>query len=324
MKPLFLAELNRLRSRRLTWVALAVIALVVGLVQIAVFVSVRPLTPAELAEGRAQFQAAQQDYEKNRADYQEGEKECVSQGGKPEECVFAPKPEDYASRPVVPFAQITQVAVGVVVFVSALALLFLGASLIGAEYSSGALANWLSFLPERSKVLGAKLLALVLASAVVTAAAAALTITVSAVVAHSTGATVTGVGNLVEMGARGMVIGVIGAVLGFALALLTRHTIAAAGTTLGFLLVGLVLSVLTSAIASLQGIKPWQPENNLLAFLNHGYRYQTYVNTVTDQGMQQNYVEHTISFGHSLAYWSVIMVAVVAVTFVVFRRRDVN
>jgi ABC-2 type transport system permease protein len=238
--------------------------------------------------------------------------------------VFAPKQEDYASRTVVPFAQITQVAVGVAVFVSALALLFLGASLIGAEYSSGALANWLSFLPERSKVLGAKLLALVLASAVVTAAAAALTITLSAVVARSTGATVSGVGKLVEMGARGMVIGVIGAVLGFALALLTRHTIAAAGTTLGFLLVGLVLSVLTSAIASLQGIKPWQPENNLVAFLNHGYRYQTYVNTVTDQGMQQNYVEHTISFGHSLAYWSVIMVAVVAVTFVVFRRRDVN
>lgn len=324
MKPLLLAELNRLRSRRLTWVAVAVIALAVGLLQIAVFVSVKPLSASELAEGRAQYQAAQQDYQNHQADYQQEEKQCVAQGGQPEDCRFVPTPENYASRTVAPFDEITRIAVSVAVFVSALALLFLGASSIGAEYSSGALANWLSFLPERNKVLAAKLLALTLASAVITAVAAAVTIAVAAVVASSTGAAVTGVGKLVETGARGIVIGVIGAVLGFALAMVTRHTIAAAGVTLGFLLVALVLTVLSSGIASLQKIKPWQPENNLLALLNHGYRYQTYVNTITDQGMQQSYVERTISFGHGVGYWSVIMVAVVTLMFVVFRRRDVN
>lgn len=324
MRPLLLAELNRLRSRRFTWVAVAAVALVIGLMQIAVFVSIKPLTPSELASGQAQYQAAKQDYEVHQDDYQEEQKQCVAQGGQPDECTFEPKPEDFASRHIAPFDEITGIAVAVAVFVSALVLLFLGASFIGAEYSSGALANWLSFLPERSKVLAAKLLALALASAVVTAAAAALTIGIAAVLARSTGAAVTGVGKLAETGARGVVIGVIGAVLGFALAMLTRHTIAASGVTLGLLLVTFVLTILGSGIASLQKIKPWQPENNLIAFLNHGYKYQTYVNTITDQGMQPTYVEHTITFGHSVGYWSVIMVAVVALMFVVFRRRDVN
>jgi ABC-2 type transport system permease protein len=108
------------------------------------------------------------------------------------------------------------------------------------------------------------------------------------------------------------------------LAMLTRHTIAATGTVLGYLLVSFVLSILSQAILPLQAIKPWQPENNVLAFLNHGYVYTTYVNKVTDQGMTQESVDHTITFAHSAGYWSVIMVVVIALTFLVFRRRDVN
>ena len=44
MKNLLLAELGRLRSRRLAWVALVGILLAVGLFQIAVYQTVRPLS----------------------------------------------------------------------------------------------------------------------------------------------------------------------------------------------------------------------------------------------------------------------------------------
>jgi ABC-2 type transport system permease protein len=324
MNRLLFAELNRLRSRRLTWVALLLVVLTIGALQIAVFLSVKPLTSSELAEGQVQYQQAQRDYEANKADYQEGEKQCVAQGGTTEECSSKPKPEDYASRSVVAFPDIAKIVVTVTVFVTTLAFLFLGASFIGAEYSSGALANWLSFIPERGKVFASKLVALVLTAAVSTFLLSTLAIGLAAGVSRIQGATVSGLGDLFAMAARGAAIGVIGAVLGFALAMLTRHTIAAAGTVLGYLFLAFVLNIMTQAIESLQGLIRWLPESNLLAVLNHGYHYQTYVSHITQQGNESTAVDHLLSFTQASVYWSVIVVAVVAGTFALFRRRDVN
>jgi ABC-2 type transport system permease protein len=318
------AELNRLRIRRLTWVALVLVVLTVALLQLAVFFSVRPLSPAELEEGRAQFQAAQQDYQKNRADYEEGEKQCLADGNPADQCSFEPRPEDYASRTVLPFPEITKLVVTVTVFVAALALLFLGASFIGAEYSSGSLSNWLSFVPERGKVFASKLLALVLTAAVVTWALSALSVGLSALVSSALGAKVTGIGDLFEMVTRGATIGVIGAVVGFVLALVTRHTIAAAGTVLGYLLVSFVFSIFTGSIQSLQGVIRWLPQNNMLAILDNGYKYQTYVSKVTAQGTEQTSIEHTLSAAHGATYWAIAVVVLVGGALLVFRRRDVN
>jgi ABC-2 type transport system permease protein len=325
MRRLLFAELNRLRSRRLTWVALILVLLVIALLQVAVFLSVKPLSPAELAEGQAQYQEARQEFDANRAEYEQQAKECVDQGNPAEACaLYEPQPGDFANRSVVPFLEITKVTVTVTVFVATLALLFLGASFIGAEYSSGALANWLSFIPERGKVFASKLLALVLTAAVVTAVASALTIGLSVLVSRIQGAAVSGIEQLFEMGLRGAAIGVIGAVIGFALAMLTRHTIAAAGTVLAYLLLAFVFTILTQLIASMQALKHWLPENNVLAFLNHGYTYQDFVTVITPDGAQQDYVSRTISFADSTLYWSVLVVVVVAGTFLLFRRRDVN
>jgi ABC-2 type transport system permease protein len=325
MNRLLVAELNRLRSRRLTWVALVLVLLTIVLLQLAVFFSVRPLTPAELAEGKVQFAQAQKEYQDNRADYEQQAKDCVDQGNPPQDCgPYVPKPEDYASRYVTSFPEITAVVVTVTVFVSTLAFMFLGASFIGAEYSSGALANWLSFIPERGKVFASKLVALVVTAAVATWLLSALGVGLAALVSNAVGAKVSGLGDLFEMVTRGSAVGVIGAVVGFALALVTRHTIAAAGTVLGYLLLAFVLSAFTQSIAALQGLIPWLPENNVLAFLDHGYTYQTYVNTITDQGTEQTSVEHTLTFAHSSIYWAVIMVVLVVGTLLLFRRRDVN
>ena len=324
MIRLFLAELNRLRSRRLTWIAVILVVLAVGLMQLAVAQAAKPLSASELAQGQAQYQEALREYEAHKADYEASEKQCRDEGNPPENCQFKPVPENYAYRSVVAFDDITNVAITVTVFVTTLAFLLVGASFIGAEYSSGALGNWLSFIPERGKVFASKLLALVIATAAFTALATAVTIGLSALVARAVGADVVGLTKLFEMGGRGVAVGVIGAVLGFALALVTRHTIAAGAAVLAYLLVAYVVSALSFGVSWLQKLIPWQPEYNVLAFLNHGYEYQVYVNTVTAQGLEQTSVDRTISFAHSAGYWSVIMVVVVAVTYLVFPRRDVN
>jgi ABC-2 type transport system permease protein len=324
MTRLLLAELSRLKSRRLSLIAVIAVLLALGGLQFAVYYSVKPLSTTELAQNKAYYEQAKQDYESNKADYQAGEKECVAQGGTEQQCSQEPKPEDYAQRTPTPFGQITDIIVSVSVFLTGLAILFVGASFIGAEYSSGALANWLSFIPERGKVFASKLLALVLASAVVSALASALTIGLAVVMTKAAGAVVSGVHNVVELAGRGVLVAIICAVLGFGLAMVTRHTIAAAGTVLGYLFVSFVLSAVAGAVPALQALKSWLPEYNILAFLRHGYTYYSYVNVVTAQGSDYNEVAHKITFAHSAGYWSVIVVVVVAVAFAVFRRRDVN
>ncbi|HEX8488537.1 MAG TPA: ABC transporter permease subunit [Propionibacteriaceae bacterium] len=324
MTKLLLAELSRLRSRRLTWVALVLVALALALLQLSVGISVRPLSAEELAQGQVQYQQALREYEQNKEQYAAEEQTCRDSGGTEEGCDFAPKPEYFSERFVQPFPEIAHSVLTGSVLLTALALLFLGASFIGAEYSSGSLANWLSFIPERTKVFASKLGALVLFAALVTAITSTVTILSAVLISRAVGAQISGVGNLFQIGGRGVVLGCIGAVFGFALALLTRHTIAAAGIVLGYLFVAYVLVILTDAITSLQVLKPWAPERNLLAFLDHGHTYQVYTRTVTESGAEGSYIEKSISFAHSAGYWAVLVAVVVAVTFAVFRRRDVT
>ena len=60
------AELNRLRSRRITLVTLLVVVLGAGLFQFAVNSAVTPPSGAEVAQGRAQYEEALRDYEQNK------------------------------------------------------------------------------------------------------------------------------------------------------------------------------------------------------------------------------------------------------------------
>jgi ABC-2 type transport system permease protein len=327
MIRLFLAELNRLRSRRLTWVAAIGIVLALGLLQFAVYSSVKPPSAADVAEAQQSYQQAKKEYDleysQHKAEIDAQAQQCAAQGTPAEECTGEPQLSNYLSTPT-PFAQIGGVAVAVSVFLTSLAFLLLGASFIGAEYSSGALANWLTFIPQRGKVLGAKVLALLAVTAVSSAVATGLTLGVVALLTKLVDEPITGVAKLIATGGRGVLIAMICAVIGFGLALLTRHTIAAAGTVLGYLFVAFVISGLSSIVTGLQNLKPFLPETNMLAFLQHGYTYQDYVRTVSEAGVSMDPIERTISFAHSAGYWSVVVVLVLAVAFAVFRRRDVN
>ncbi len=320
------AELLRIRSRRLTWVALGAMLVVILLTQLAVYSSVRPLTAAELQESRSAFEQAQQDYAQNKAEYDRLEQECRDQGGSEEECgYFEPRQEDYVARSVSTFSQVADLAVTVTVFLTALSLLFLSASLVGADFSSGAMANWLSFVPERTKVYLSKLLAAVLAGAVLTGVLSALALALTTLVTRIAGAEVEQSGAAWAMVGRGALVGVVAVLLGFGIAMLTRHTIAAVGAVLAYLFLSFVYNILIFLVPAVQGLQGVLPENQALALLNRGHTYVTYVDEATSSGQfEQRPVEHTITMAESGLYWLVLLGALVAVTLVVFRRRDVN
>lgn len=325
MIRLVTAELLRLRSRKLTWIAFGAVLLVVLLSQLVVYSSVKPLTNAERAEAQSSYQSAKADYDKNKDEYAEQAKECVAQGNSQQDCEYPePKLEDFGSRTVATFGEVAGLTVTVSVFVTALALLLLSASMVGAEFSSGSLANWLSFVPERTKVYLSKLVALLLTGAVATAVTSALALGLTALLTRIAGAAVTGVGKYDAMGARGVLVGVIGVVIGFTLAMLTRHTIAAAATVLGYLFVSFVLAIVMLVVPSLQRIQRLTPENNALALLQHGRHYTTTVRSVTASGPDEEQVDHVITLAQASVYWLVVLLVLLAASYLVFRRRDVN
>lgn len=325
MIALFRAELLRLRSRKLTWIALGCVLLVILLTQVAVYYSVRPLSDSERSEAQGNYSQAKADYDQHKDEYAKEAQDCIDQGNPPEACQYQePKLEDYAGRSVSDFASVANLSVTVSVFVTGLALLFLSASVIGAEFSSGSLANWLSFMPERTTVYVSKLGALLLVGAVGTAVTSALSIGLTVLLTRIAGAPVAGLAKVDATGARGVLIGVIAVVVGFSLAMLTRHTIAAAGTVLGYLFLSFVLAIAMYAVPALQRAQRFQPENNALALLNHGHRYYSTVRVATPDGTEENEVEHLITLAQSSVYWVIVLAVLLAGSYLVFRRRDVN
>ncbi len=325
MIALLRAELLRIRSRRLTWVALGLVLLIVAATQIAVYTSVRPLTDTEKAQAQTYYQQAVQEYEQNKEEYAAQAQECIDQGNPREVCEYRPKIEDYAQRSVGDFKEVSNLSITVAVFVTALGLLILSASLVGADFSTGALANWLSFLPERTKVFFSKLLAAVLVGAAVTAVVAAVALGLTVLMTTLAGADVVGFGPAAAQGARGILVGMVAVLIGFGVAMLTRHTIAAVGVVLGYLFLTFVYNIVVFSVPAVQGLQRVLPENHALSLLNNGTTYQTYDNQISSDGTyQQVPVEHTISFATSGLYWVLVLGVLVGLTFVVFRRRDVN
>lgn len=325
MIALLRAELLRIRSRRLTWVALGLVVLIVLATQIAVFTSVRPLTAAEQSQAQVAYQEALQDYEQNKEQYEKSAQECVDQGTPREMCEYKPTLENYAQRSVSTFADVANLAITVSVLMSALALLILSASLIGADFSTGALSNWLSFLPERTRVFFTKLLAPVLVGAAATAILAFAALGLTTLVATMAGADVVGVRPAAAQAGRGILLGVVAVLVGFGIAMLTRHTIAAVGAVLAYLFLTFVYNILVYIVPAIQGLQRVLPENHALSLLNNGHTYATYVNQPSADGTyEQEAVEHTISFASSGLYWVVVLGVLTGVAYVVFRRRDVN
>ena len=319
---LVLAELARLRARRVVLVGALLVLAAVGLFQLVVNDEVSPPSASDVTEQRQFYEQARAEWEQTHAAQ---EKDCQDSGQSPADCVLPePTPADY-SLTATAFADIAPVAVQLSAYVTLLTAFLVGASFIGAEYSTGSLANWLTFVPQRLKVYGSKLVAVVLASAVGGSVANFLMLGLVALLTRVHGGGLTGFGEVAATAGRAVPIACLAGVAGFVFALLTRHTVAALGIALGYVVVSAVLSTIAgNADGPLGWLPPWLPENNVAAFLGNGTTYEQYVETVTAEGTSGNSIEKHITFGHSAVYWFVLLVVAVVSGALVFRRRDVT
>lgn len=316
------AETRRLFARRLTLLALLGLLALIALFQLQVNELVTPPSAEDVAASQAEYQEYLKDWEANHSEW---EAECLADGGSAQDCASArPEPDDWGLT-ARPYDEAAGTAVTFGAYLGGMVAFVVTASFIGAEITTGSLANWLTFVPNRRRVFASKLLVVTGFSLLVGLAAGAVTVGASALLTSAHGQPLTGLPDIVAMATRGSLVVTVFGVSGFCMALLTGSTGATIGVLLGGIFVLYVRTILAFSSRWAQQLSPWSPEVNLQAVLSRGTTYL--VSTGSGPGIaSEDYAtaEKTLSMAHGLGYWSVVLALLIVVTWLVFRRRDVT
>ncbi|MBA8794418.1 ABC-2 type transport system permease protein [Friedmanniella endophytica] len=328
------AELDRLRARRSFWVfALAALLIVVAF-QTATNSTLRPPTAEQVASQREAYEQTHREWEQQCGPGSPGAAETTPAGDASAEPSSGPDdPDDYCANVPEPqlsdfaygqqsFADAARSSVQISTLLGALLAFLIGASSIGAEYASGAIGNWLTYVPRRGRVFAAKALAVALATAVVSAVLSAAAVAGPALLARGYDLPLTGLGDVSALAGRSVGLIAMAGLLGFCAALLTKHTVAAVGIALGYAIATSVSSGVLAFSKHAEKVVPWTPQANFQAVLEHDYSYQVIDGTGFGEGSESRTA--VLTFEHGLVYSLVLLAAVLAVSLLVFRRRDVG
>ena len=325
MMRLLRVELTRFRSRRLNQVALLGAFAIALLLVFISWTSSRPPSADRVAEYNTAAAYWEETGDKQIADCYAGE--AAERETDPEaywgcDTYMAPELEHFTSRSP-SFADNAADVLPGFGFVLIFAGFVMGVSFIAAEFSSGAIGNWLTFEPRRGRVLGAKIgasgiamIPFVVVMGTVIVAGVWLANSLNDHVGTLTGETWKDVG---ASGLRLILLTIGCAVIGVAVGTIVRHTAAAIGIVVGYMIV--VEGLLANFI---QGLRPWLLDLNMQAVLQNGATYSVSTCESGPYGMVCDYTEETLSFASGAVNLSVLLVVVVVVAALVFRRRDVN
>jgi ABC-2 type transport system permease protein len=314
------AEASRLFSRRFTAMALLVLLLALSGYQLVVNKALSPMSEEQLATAQRAYDQAHQDWIANHEKY---ERDCRETGGAPQKCAIPePTVADFTVDPT-PFQEVARTAIELSTVLVGLVAFMIAASFIGAEYGTGSIANWLTFIPRRGHVFWSKLLTLIGFGALLGAFGVALVLTAGLVLARLHASHIASLRELAGLGARSVVIVIGLAVLGFCIGLVTRHTAGAIGVLLAYLIVFALRTGFLGERSWSQRVTPFTLEGNLAAILDHGYSYSVPVEKVTANGVSTELVQHTVSLAHGAIYWTILLAVVVVGSLMIFRRRDV-
>lgn len=242
----------------------------------------------------------------------------------------APPPNAFFSDPRFSFHDHVRDLISTGCVIGSLLGLILAASLIGAEWQAGTFASLLTWEPRRLRVAAAKVTAVVGSSLAIATVATALLLGVESIVAstHGTFSTLTQgappqphfAEQTWAMAGRAALVVILVAGMGAALALLLRHTVAALGVAIGYLIVG------EGIIGSLRhgDVRHHLLQSRLDALLNG--RYEWFLPTRAPDGSlgfdpQHTAVVHALSAGVEAF---IVLAVMFAVALTILQRRDVT
>ncbi len=326
MMRLLKVELTRLRWRR------AIIVLLLASVAIPLILlagygwSTRPLGDAEIAEAKqmAARDATQpwvaQEIEACEADPEAFLGPGAEAGGCAE--MITPSYENYLYRQVLDLATVrTDVGVAAITILAGLMML-VGTTFAGHDWNTGSMSNQLLFEPRRLRVWGAKGLAVLAVGAVVGAAVLALFWGGASLLASSRDIpAAAGLWeDVLETQARGVLAIALGGVLGYALTMLFRSTVATLSLMFGVAIAG---SLVIVSILGAGGTR-WLLPTNFLAFVLGGFDYYDEAScSFSSDGMTTGDCMRTVSTMDGGVYLGLIMVVAVALSLWSMQRRDV-
>ena len=315
------AEINRLRSRRFTLIALLAVVMILSIFQLQVNSAVSPPSAEAVAANQAQYERDLKEWEQH---HEEWEQDCVDAGQPKEQCAgVAPTKENYGLQ-AVPFTEVALISLLLSIYLTGLATFLVAASFIGAEFTTGAIANWLSFLPRRVPVFASKLITVTTFALLVSVLASAFVLAMAALLTSVHGGEVDELRAYVSMAGRGVAIAGALAVVGYCVGLMTRHTAAALGVLLGYLFVWFIRNAVLGQQEWAQRLTPWSPEANLAAIVDNGYQYAIPVNKLTEGGLSVEYLQREVTLAHGAVYWAVLLAVLIITALLIFRRRDVT
>ncbi|MEU5949286.1 ABC transporter permease subunit [Micromonospora sp. NPDC047465] len=279
---LYRTELRRLAKRRFTrWMSLLGL-LVLAAVVVGVFLTNEKIDAAALAKAEhAAEQQWQQDLrhsEQYRAECERAKSAGTSEAGRfPDDCAMIQPPprEAIESRWFLPstfdFRENFGFTLVPLAAILALVGFVVGASFVGAEWNTGGMMNLLLWRPKRLTVLLTKLAALLtglLALAVPTTALWFGSFWLVAVFRGSTEKMTSGAWQSFALtGLRGVVLALVTATVGFALASLGRHTAMALGGVVALMVVGQFGLGILLQMAGVQFAEAWLLPTYALAWM---------------------------------------------------------
>lgn len=330
-------ELSRLLHRRAALVLIAACLVVPTIIGVAVVLDTRPPSAQELADAQQQMES-----ERNNPGFQDGIEQCVADpqgwGGYSPDIApgseeaektcradMEPRLENYLYSSQLEIAQERDNGSGIAItLLLSMAMMLLGTTFTGHDWASGSVSNQLLFEPRRLRVWFAKALVVTGAGALLAAVVQSSYWLAIGAVARSRDRLGDGVLlDCLQMGWRAAAVAGVAALLGFALTMLFRSTVATLGILFGIALAGgITLGVL--------GIGDrWNPAFNVGAVVLDGIQYYAEVPCSPDQiesmGGDYGYCseERTLSFAQGAGFLGTTVAGTSLASLLWFRRRDV-
>jgi ABC-2 type transport system permease protein len=331
---LYVTELRRLFKRRLTRLLLVLLILGLGGIAVVFSFSSHKLSPAVIAEAQAE---ADVQYQRALGDWRQAVTECDTAKARGEnteqrygpDCgrEWQPQPEMFDPKWNLPYQFDFRNEFGVFAGATALFAFLVGASFVGAEWSTGGMMNLLLWRPKRLTVLATKLAALLTTLLGVSLALGALWTVAFWLIAKNRGTTAKVTAGVWQSSALDGVraLGLILAVgaAAFALASLGRHTAMALGAAVGLGVISEIAIRIGVAMAGVRFGDRWVLSTYALAWFQKQWTLLDHRSCDFSQG-QCSPKELIITWQDSALVFGVGTALVLVAAFWMMRRRDIS
>lgn len=320
MISLVRVELTRYRSRRVILLLLAAIAVVTALVAFKSAYDTRPPSASEraTAQATAESEAGRSDIRNDVASCEDDPTQYLGPGTTVQECkdALVPAGKSYFRAPLDLTGTLKGNGSGVAILVVGL-LIIAGSTFAGGDWASGSIRNQVLFEPRRSRVWGAKAIAVSLASGLVALVVlGGFWLSLFLVAADRGLPHGSGVVDDVGWHLLRAVAMAVGAGLGaFALTTIFRHSVA----TISLLFAYAVGGELLVLLIPVDGIARWSLGNNAFGWLETRLEFIDPTARCDDLGGCGS--EHISHLDAGLYLLALLLVACVA-SWASFRRRD--